>query len=309
MSSYEFRHAVGLAAACVICLASAVPAMAQAWVPAVGAGNAMLDFQRTNVNKHLFSGDMAPYGGDTSGRLDLGKINAQSVQVGVDYGVANNLAFSASVAYVGATYRGAFPEDMLDDATFNGSLQDASLGFRYMLPWKGFAITPQASFAFPTHPYSRHGHTAVGKGNTSFNTGIAVGRTLSPFASNVWLQGGYTHEFVRDVEQWGLDANEFTGSAGWFPVSRLTVSAYYTYHNTEDGVDWLNDDFTADVEAHHDQAAKALYRRVGGTLGYQLNASTGLFIDIGGIVSGANTHNGVNYTVGTSWGFLGPALH
>jgi hypothetical protein len=309
MTGSMLGRALAFAAAVAICVASARPANAQAWVPARGTGVTTLDYQMTKVNYHLFSQDMSAYGGTGNG-VDLGKIDGQSIQLGLDYGIARNLGFSASIAYVGATYQGDQPEDIMDDATFNGTLQDASFGVRYMVPWKGFAISPNLGFGFPTHDYATHGHTAVGKGNSSFNIGIAAGRTLMPWASNVWLQGGYTHEFVEDVEQWGLDVNEFSASAGWFPRARLGVTGYFTYHDTNDGVDWYWSDFAAPgVEENHDAAAKALYRRVGGAVSYQLNATTGLFVDIGGIVSGSNTHDGVSYNVGTSWSFLGPAIH
>jgi hypothetical protein len=304
-----FRRGLALAATVALCGGMAGGAHAQAWVPAAGTATTTLDYQKTMVNYHLFGNDMTAFGGDADGRADLGKIRGQSIQLGIDYGIARNLAFSASVAYVGATYHGTFPEDEMDDVTFNGTLQDASLGLRYMVPWQGFAITPNVSFSFPTHEYSHHGHTAVGKGNTALSAGLAIGRTLDPVASNVWLQATYAHQFVKDVEEWGLDANEVTGSAGWFPMSRLAVSGYYTYHSTTDGIDWFYSDFTEQVEEHHDQAAQTKFHRAGGTLGYQLNATTGMFLDVGTILSGRNTHDGVSYTFGTTWSFLGPSIH
>ena len=302
MIRHIFRRVLALTAVYVFLAASSLPAHAQAWVPAPGTGTFYLDYQVTQVKYHLFSQDMAAFGGDGA-RLDLGKIDAQTEQFGVDYGVARNLGFSASIAYVGAKYRGNAPESALDDGNFHGSFQDVSLGARYMVPWQGFAITPNVTFAFPTHEYEHHGHVAVGKGNTSFNAGIAVGRTL---VQNVWLQGSYTRDFVQDVQQWGLDVNAFAGSVGWFVLPQLLVSGYFTYFATEDGIDWYWDDFGAPgVDHNHDRAAKTVARRAGGTLGYQFNASTGLFMDIGGMVSGANTHDGMSYTFGTNWNFLG----
>lgn len=301
-----FRGVVTSAAACALFAASSAPAHAQAWVPEPGTGSVSLDYQVTQVKYHLFAGDMTAFGGDGV-RLDMGKIGAQSEQLVLDYGVMRNLGFSASIASVGAKYRGNLPEGALDDGKFHGTLQDASLGARYMVPWQGFAITPTLALAFPTHEYEHHGHVAVGKGNKSFNAGIAVGRTLTPWAPNVWLQGGYTRDFVQDVQQWGLDVNAFSSTVGWFVLPQLSVSGYFTYLGTEDGIDWYSDDFTAPgVDHNHDRAAKTLARRAGGTLGYQRNASMGLFVNIGGIVSGANTHDGISYTVGTNWSFVSP---
>lgn len=305
---YRSRALAATAAGALIAF-SFSPAGAQAWVPAARTGSVLLAYQNTDVKYHLFNGDMTSFGGTADGKIDMGQVRGQAIQLGYDYGITSRLAFNGSVAYVGSTYDGALPEDEMDDNTFNGTFQDAVFGLRYMLPWKGIAITPLASYTFPTHSYPIHGHTAVGKGNNSFNAGISLGRTLDPLAQNVWLQAGYVHQFVQNVEEWGLDVNEYTASAGWFPKPRLSFGGYYIFHDTNDGVDWYYDDFTSDVEEHHDQAAQTIFHRVGGSVGYQLNASAGMFVDVGGIVSGKNTHDGVSYTVGTTWNFLGFGMH
>lgn len=309
MTSHCFRRVIALGAVFGFCAIVALPAHAQAWVPQPGTGTVSLDYQLTNVKYHLFSQDMSPYGGVGS-KLDLGKIDAQTGQLGIDYGLARNLGLSVGVAYVGASYRGTVPESGLDDGKFHGTLQDVSAAVRYMVPWRGITITPNLGFSVPTHEYQHHGHAAIGKGNKSINAGIAVGRALAPWASNVWVQGGYARQFVPDVQQWGLDVNTFSGSVGWFVLPQLSLSGYYTYFGTEGGIDWYWADFSEPgVGDNHDRAAKSVSRRAGGTLSYQFGGSKGLFVDIGGLLSGANTHDGMTYTVGTNWSFVSPFAH
>lgn len=292
----------------MLCPVVPARARAQAWVPAPGTGSASLDYQHTHVKNHLFSQDMAIFGG-VGPALDMGKIDAETAQLGLDYGVMRNVGVTVNVAYVSARYRGNQPEASVDDGKFHGSFQDLSLGVRYMIPWQGFAITPNAGYSAPTTNYEHHGHVAVGKANTSFTAGVAIGRSLAPLVPNVWMQGGYTRNFTKDVQQWGLDVNSFSGTIGWYAMSQLSVSGYFTYLATEDGIDWYWDDFSAAGVAHnHDRAAKSVARRAGGTLSYQLDASKGFFLDVGGILSGANTHDGISYTAGTNWSFLGPKL-
>jgi hypothetical protein len=309
ISHILLRRAAAFAAVYALCAVLAAPAHAQAWVPEPGTGTLTLDYQFTHVKNHVFSVDMAAYGGNGP-RVDMGKIDGQSGQFNVDYGVLRNLGFSASVAYVAARYRGTDPESMMDDGSFHGTLQDYALDVRYMVPWQGFAITPSLGYAAPTHAYDLHGHVASGRGNSSFNAGVAVARTLAPWVPGAWLQGGYTHEFVKNVQQWGLDVNSYSGTLGFLVLPQLSASGYFTYSAAEDGIDWYWDDFSLPgVEQNHDRAAKFLIRRAGGTLSYQLRASNGVFVDVGGMVSGANTHDGISYTVGTNWNFVGPFAH
>jgi hypothetical protein len=306
MTIRSWHRFLALAAAWVLIPLAAETTHAQAWVPEPGTGLLSVDYQVTNVKWHLFSQDVTAFGGEGE-RADLGRIDAQTGVFSGDYGVARNLAFTASVAYVGAKYRGTFPESDLDDGKFRGGLQDASLGVRYMIPWQGFAVTPNLGYSFPTHEYEHHGHAAIGRGNSSLNAGLAVGRTLDPWIPNVWLQGSYTRSFVPDVEQWGLDVNTFSGAVGWFILPQLSISGNYTYLETEDGIDWYWDDFGAPgVEHNHDRAAQALARRVGGAVSYQFNATHGVFASVSGVLSGVNTHDFMSYTVGTNWNFSNP---
>jgi hypothetical protein len=200
-----------------------VPCGAQAWVPAAHTGSVLLAYQNTDVNKHLFGGDMTAYGGTADGALDMGQVRAQTIQFGYDYGLTSHLAFNGTVAYIGSTYEGAFPEDAMDDATFNGTFQDASFGLRYMVPWKGFAITPLVSYTFPTHSYPTHGHTAVGKGNNSFNAGSHwAARSIRSRRTCGSRRATSTSSF-RTSKSGGSTSTSTRAAAGWFPRARLIL--------------------------------------------------------------------------------------
>ena len=301
-------HLVGLVVLTVSAIFSPAPARSQAWVPGPGATTFALNYQYSSISRHLFSQDVTAFFPGEGNAAEVGTIKGQTVQLGVEWVPVRNLGITANAAYSGAAYDGPMPESVLDDGQFHGSFQDASLNLRYAMSWGGFAVTPTLGTGFPLANYDHHGHVAVGRDLSSVQAGVLLGRSLAPRLPSVWLQAGYTHAFVEDVEQWSLDSDSYSVAAGWNMVAPLTVTGYFTYFENEDGIDWYWEDFTAPgVEHNHDRAAHTLLRRVGGSLNYRLDGTKGLFLDVGGVISGANSHDGVNYTLGTYWSLLGPS--
>jgi len=283
-------------------------AYAQGWAGAPGSGSVSLSYQYTKVDYHLFAGDLTGFGGDAKGRLDLGDIVGQSAFVSGSYVVWPNLSVNASIAYVGAKYMGENPESAgLDNGKFHGDLQDASFGARYTAPLGTIALTPFASYSFPTHEYEHHGHVAVGRGNDVFTLGATASRALAPWVPGAYLALSYGHDFVKDISIWGLDGDRYGLDVGFSVLPELSARGYFSYYQIKDGVDWYNDDFRVNQAGHfHDAAAATLQRRAGGAVYYRLRSDKTLYLDIGGVLSGFNTHDGVSYTLGTSWDFMGP---
>lgn len=302
---WSFAALIGLV---LLCTCPPQAALAQSWSSGQGTGSVSLTYQLTKVRNHLFSGDVTPFGGQPGGRLDLGHITGQSVNLSANYTVIPNLSLSTSLAYVGGEYHGNAPESaILDDGKFHGSMQDASVGLAYAVPAAGFVIIPTGSVSFPVTNYEHHGHVAPGTHNTTFAVGAALGRSLTPLLPNGYAQVSYARDITKDVGIWDLDGNSYGASLGYFVLPQLSVRGYFTYYQVVDGIDWYNDNFSQnDAEHFHDAAAKVLARRAGGSLSYQLDASKGVFLDIGAVVSGVNTHDGVNYSLGTTWNFLTP---
>jgi hypothetical protein len=124
---------------------------------------------------------------------------------------------------------------------------------------------------------------------------------------DAYLQAAYSYGVVQDVGSWGVDNDRYEVAAGYYLLPQLNVRGYFNYFEVRDGLDWLTDDLNDPEAWHfHDAAAARLVRRAGGAVRYQFDASKGVFVDIGGVLSGRNTHDGVSATIGTTWSFLSP---
>lgn len=287
---------------------AAAKSHAQGWTSAPGTGSISLGYQVTDVRNHLLGSTYNPRGFNVGRSRDLGQILGQSMNLSASYVLIPNLSLSSSVAWVGARYDGLRAESaILDDGKFHGTFQDASIGAAYTVSAAGLALTPSLSMTFPTHAYEHHGHAAPGSHNTSIGAGLSAGRSLDPWITNAFLAVSYAHGFVNNVHDWGLDGNRYGLSVGYFLLPQLNVRGYFSYFEVQDGIDWSSDDSSAELfDNFHDTAAKTLVRRAGGALNYQLGPSHSVFVDIGGVVSGKNTHDGVSWSTGTSWNFLSP---
>jgi hypothetical protein len=277
------------------------------WVAGPGTGSVSLNYQYTKVDYHLFGGDMSGSGGDAAGRLDMGQIAGQSLFLHATYVVLPNLSLNGSLAYVGGTYTGDAPESpVLDDGNFHGQMQDAAFGARYSLALGSFALSPFVGFSFPTHEYEHHGHVASGKGNNIFTAGASLSRSFYPIIPGGYTTISYSHDFVADVENWGLDGDRYGFDLGYFITPALSTRGYFSYYQVKDGIDWYDDTFNPTVWHYHDAAAATLQRRIGGAIYWQFNSDKTVFVDIGGLLSGENTHDGISYTFGTTWFFMAP---
>jgi hypothetical protein len=211
---------------------------------------------------------------------------------------------------VGGSYSGPIPESTeLDDGRFHGSLQDATFGASYMIPWAGFALTPGVAYSFPTRNYEHHGHVAPGRGLDALTALVSLGRSFDAWIPGAFAQLSFSHAFVEDVDPYGLDSDRYAIDLGYLITPVLGLRGYFSYYQVKDGLDWYSSDFTVPGAWHyHDAAAATLARRAGGSLSYQFDATKGVFLDIGATVSGTNTHDGLYYTIGTNWSFVGPSF-
>jgi predicted porin len=296
-----FRPKGWLAPVMALLLGWSGSAWAQAWVPPAGSGNLSLSYQYTDVDKHLFS--VAPKS------VDMGSIWGQTIALFADYTVWKNLAASAGATYLGARYSGTAPEGTADDGQWHSGFQDLWLGARYMIPLQGFAITPTVTYRGPLGNYATFGHTAIGNGLEELATGIAVGRTVSPWLPRLYGQLGYQYVFVEDHETHSLDENRINGSLGYFLTTALSLGGSFQHVARIDGIDWATD-IDTQMEWHdHDVAAKYEYTRAGGWLNWSTPGALGLTASYSGTVTGENTHAGNFLTLAMNWGFSARRPH
>ncbi len=297
-----------LISAIVVACALGVPAWCGAqWVPNPGEGAVSLGIQHTRVTKHLFSGDMTPYGGNARGELYMGDIFGESVNLGADYGIWRGLAVSASAVYLRNKYSGVAPEGPEDDGTYHGSLQDASFTAEYMFAWEGFAITPSVGAEVPIRDYSRLGHSALGGRLRALPLGISVGRSLDPLLPRAYLAGSFSYSTVEKLHGYNLDNREFGLSGGYILTKSISVGGSVSHFSNVGGIDWFEDDLSgAEMWADHDAAAKAKYVRGSGYVNFSLRHDIGVRISYIDTISGENTHNGRSITITPSWSFRTP---
>lgn len=296
-----FRSVGWLAPAVALVLGWSGSAWAQAWVPPTGSGNLSLSYQYTEVNDHLFS--VAPKS------VDYGNIWGQTYALFGDYSVWRNLAVSTSVTYLGARYSGTFSEGPTDDGNWHSGFQDLWLGARYMVPWQGFAITPIVTYRGPLGSYQTFGHTSIGSSLDELATGIAIGRTVSPWLPRLYGQFGYQYAFVEKHEGHNLDENRISGSLGYFLTTGLSVGGSIRHDARIDGIDWATDIDTQQEWHDHDVAAKYKYTRAGGWVNWATPGAFGITASYAGTTAGENTHAGNFFTLAMNWGFSARRPH
>jgi hypothetical protein len=277
--------------ALLLTLATPRAAHAQAWVPDLGDGTISLSTQYSRVLKHLLG---------TGDRAYFGDLTTMTTTLAGEYVPLRRLALTAEAHYLESQYEGDLPGSAHDDGSFHGGLQDATLGARYMLPVRPFALTPSIDVRFPLRDYDRHGHTAPGAHLRSLALGIHAGRSLDPLAPMAYVFASYSRVIVEDADGYSLDRSHFIGGCGLFFSRALSAQAHYEYTEADDGVDWER---TEPDQVHRTVAARALVRRVGLSAGYSLTHRIGLAASWESTISGANAHAAHSATLGMSWGF------
>lgn len=275
---------------------------AQAWVPQTGQGFFTLEYQYTDVGKHLFSDDLIEGGQNLGRSVDLGDIQGNSLAFAFDYGVFRNLALSASLPYVSSKYNGDFPENPdIDNGDHHGELQDLALAARYMFNVERFAITPLLQAVIPTHDYETFGHSVVGRNIFELRPGIAIGRTLFPLISSGYFQASYAYTFTEEIDGAGTDRSNVDVSMGYFVTRSIGASVLGSWQIGHQGMDWLDE--MGEEEFHtHDRLAKSSWFRLFGSLSYAVVQNLTVSLSAGTTLWGENTHEATSFSIYTSWG-------
>jgi hypothetical protein len=263
-----------------------------------------VNYQWAHANYHLFSATRPKWG---SSKADMGPMDSQTMFIGGDYCPVRGLDVTASAAFVAARYLGTLPEHPTDTSTFQSSPQDATIGLEYVAGFEGITFAGNANYRFPMTNYLTMGHNALGRGLDQVGIGLLVSRALPRLPGTV-AAVGFGHDFQQDVSVWALGTDHFTAELGYFVTSQLSVGTHFSYSQTHNGFDWADpaDWATPGGAVLHDQAAAALVRTVGGTVNWQFNSSYSIGVDVGGVVSGANTTDPMTYSLLTSYNFWSP---
>jgi len=284
-------------------LLGSLPVDAQVWVPSSGQMSVDLTYQYTDIGDHLFSRPLAPeLSGNGTDRQDRGQIVGHTGIVGMDLGVTDRLAASVSTAFMAARYDGDMPDGTIDDGSWNGGVQDFSLGLRYMAVRAPVVITPSIGVTLPTHSYETLGHSAIGHGLNELQVGLNLGWIGRTSLNGLYLQGSYTFAYVEKTDE-GVRTNRSSVSlgTGYFLTENLVLWATGVHVLTHDGIDWVDaaEEGHADHLLAHDQLAKAKTTTAGGGLNYSIGP-TSLGLGVLTTLSGENTHDATMFLFSVS---------
>ena len=295
MASRHRRSAAALVAALVVPASAA----AQAFTPPPRVGSVTVAWQWVDNTGHIVSdGTFFPRGQSVT----------SSVLAEVDYGITERLAATVAVPFVFARYTGQLPpfSGLERDACrcWQQSFQDFSIAGRYRLGDDFWALTPQVRVVIPSHDYPYRGEAVVGPNLNQVLLGVSGAWRLAPGLPKASIQAGYTfalaEKVIEDVR--ANRSNVFT-SFGYALTRSLYVHGGALFQKTHGGLTAFElGAAPPDLRAQGDRLLKTRYWHLTGGLSYSAGFAD-LFFSVEPYVWGRDTHDGIAYTVGSTWYF------
>jgi hypothetical protein len=273
-------------------------AAAQAFTPPPRVGSVTLAWQWVDNTGHLLTdGTLLPRGQSVT----------TSLLAEIDFGVTERFAATASVPFVFARYTGGLPPfsglELDSCRCWNQSFQDLSMSARYRFGDEFWALTPQLRYVQPTHDYPYHGEAVVGPNLRQLLLSVnGAWRTAAlPKAS---VQAGYTYTLAQSTVD-GIRPNRSNVSMtfGYALTRSLYVHGGALAQKNHNGLTAFGI-FVAppDQAAQADRLLKMRYWHMTGGVSYSSRFAD-LFFSVGPYVWGRDTHDGIAYTVGSTWYF------
>jgi hypothetical protein len=290
---------------------TAVPARAQAWVPAQGEGSVSVLFSDVLANTHYFG----------TQPVDAGRIRSDSMLVDVTYGVTDRFAFSVALPLVVSEYTGnssspfAIPHPQplypgvnpLDDGSYHAIWQDFRFSARYnAIKKRGFALTPFVGSIVPSHDYEVFAHAAAGRNLNEFQLGVSAAKVFES-VPGVFVQASYSYGIVQQVLDISHNRSIVSAEAGYFITPKARVIGLTSGQITHGGIDATPElAFDPIRFPVHDQITRDNYMTVGGGASYAISEKIDLFGSVVHALAAAqrNAHQ-VEYgvTAGLTWSF------
>ena len=277
-----------------------VPASAgaQAFTPPPRVGSVTLGWQWVDNTGHILTdGTLFPRGQSVT----------TSLMVEVDYGVTERFAATVAVPFVFARYTGDLPpfSGLERDACrcWNQSFQDLSIAGRYRFGDEFWAITPQVRFVLPTHDYPYRGEAVVGPNLQQLLLGIGAAWRLAPVLPKASIQAGYTFALTETVEDVRPNRSNLTTSFGYALTRSLFVHGGALFQKTHGGITAFGLAVAPPEQAAQaDRLLKMRFWHMTGGVSYSTRFAD-LFFSVEPYVWGRDTHDGIAYTVGSTWYF------
>ena len=287
-----------------------------AWLPLDGEASVSLTFQSLDYGGH--------YDETGTKRPSLGSIQSYYGIAQFEYGLTNRIAINARLPYITSRYTGLIDEPLLvfirdkyeeykrinpaaatsvDTGGYYGTFQDFVFAVRYNVLERAVTITPVVSVLVPSHDYRTIGEASAGQGLFALQTGVNVGRLLTPKS---YVHGRYTYSFVQSYRDIPLDRSTAEFEAGYAIAPIVVVRGLVNWMRTHGGIPF--DEALKDLSLflEHDRLLSSRHWHVGAgatvTLADTLDLETAFFT----FVAGAAARYGVGVNVGLTWRFLGP---
>jgi hypothetical protein len=285
-------------AAAIALLLVPVSAAAQAFTPPSRVGSVTLAWQLVDNTGHLLTdGTLLPRGQSVT----------TSLLAEVDFGVTERFAATASVPFVFAKYTGSLPPfsglELDSCRCWHQSFQDLSLGARYRFGDEFWALTPQLRYVQPTHDYPYHGEAVVGPNLWQMLLSVN-GALRTPALPKASIQAAYTYTLAETTVD-GIRPNRsnVSMSFGYALTRSLYVHGGALAQKNHGGLTAFGI-FVAppDQAAQADRLLKMRFWHMTGGVSYSTPFAD-LFFSVEPYVWGRDTHDGIAYTVGSTWYF------
>jgi hypothetical protein len=305
------RRALAIFVAVVALSMPAVPARAQAWLPAQGEGTVSILFSDMASNTHYFGTEP----------VDAGRIRSESMLVDVTYGLTDRFSISASIPLVASDYTGnstspfaaPHPQPLypgvnpLDDGSYHAILQDFRFGVRYNLVKKrGFALTPFVGSIVPSHNYEIFAHAAPGRDLHELQFGVSAAKVFES-VPGVFVQASYSYGVVQQVLDISHNRSMLNTEAGYFVTPKVRVIGLASGQITHGGIDASPElGFDPIRFPVHDQITRDDFLTLGGGVAYAMSEKFDIFGSVVHALAAAqrNAHQ-IDHavTIGLTWSF------
>ena len=293
-----------ISGACLIAFTLFLPCagMAQAFLPGEGHGSVSLNFATVHAAGHFL---------DDGSRLPGFASRANSLSLGIEYGVTDKLALGFSVPYIRAKYLGPeeplnLPTNVLDDGIYHGTMQDLRFEGRYNVLARPFVATPFVALTIPSHGYDTIAESAVGPNVRQWTTGLYAGRLLNPVLPRTFVHGSYSYTIAEKVLGVSLNRSNTDLSVGHFITPTLSASFLWRRQWLHGGLTYAqiyDPSASPDVFVQQDRLARQDFQHVGVGAGYSFTESLSVDFSFLKFVSGRAAHFGEGFTAGLSWSF------
>jgi hypothetical protein len=212
-----------------------------------------------------------------------------------------------SVKYLGPEEPFNLPDNVLDDGSYHGTLQDLRFEVRYNLLLRPLALTPMVAAVIPSHSYDTLGESAAGRDFQEYHAGLFAGRFLDPVLPRAYLQAGYTFAYVRQDLDIPLNYSSFGLEAGFFVTDGVQVSFLWNKLWSHGGLTFTElFEAPPEVFVNLDRVVKSSYDHVGAAVTVRLGGSLSAYANYLWFVRGKDAHYGSGFSVGLGWSFRTP---